>query len=72
MLRQESTTPAAVWRKSSRSAAVGHCVEVAVRPEAVLVRDSKDAAGPVLRFPVEQWSGFVHGVRAGEFDRPTG
>jgi hypothetical protein len=58
------------WRKSSRSGAAGHCVEVADAPAAVLVRDSKDAAGPVLRFDTLGWTGFIAGVRAGEFDRP--
>ena len=35
-----------VWRKSSRSGAAGHCVEVAETPAVVHVRDSKDADGP--------------------------
>jgi len=58
------------WRKSSRSGAAGHCVEVANVPAAVLVRDSKDVTGPVLSFDAPDWSGFIAGVRAGEFDRP--
>ncbi|MFC7531364.1 DUF397 domain-containing protein [Actinoplanes sp. GCM10030250] len=58
------------WRKSSRSGAAGHCVEVADVPAAVLVRDSKDATGPVLRFGTGDWTGFIAGIRAGEFDRP--
>jgi hypothetical protein len=58
------------WRKSSRSGAAGHCVEVADAPAAVLVRDSKDITGPVLSFGTGDWSGFIAGVRAGEFDRP--
>jgi predicted secreted Zn-dependent protease len=58
------------WRKSTRSGAAGHCVEVASVPAAVLVRDSKDAAGPVLSFGTPGWSGFIAGIRAGEFDRP--
>jgi predicted secreted Zn-dependent protease len=57
------------WRKSTRSGAAGHCVEVANVPAAVLVRDSKDVDGPVLTFAAAQWSGFIAGVRAGEFDR---
>ncbi|MEU4243203.1 DUF397 domain-containing protein [Actinoplanes sp. NPDC026619] len=57
------------WRKSTRSGAAGHCVEVADVPAAVLVRDSKDVEGPVLSFAAAQWSGFIAGVRAGEFDR---
>ena len=58
------------WRKSSRSGAAGHCVEVANAPAAVYVRDSKDATGPVLRFNERNWSSFIDGIRAGEFDRP--
>jgi len=59
------------WRKSKRSGAAGHCVEIAETPAAVLVRDSKDANGPVLRFPQSGWERFLAGVRDGEFDRPT-
>lgn len=58
------------WRKSTRSGAAGHCVEVANVPAAVLVRDSKDVDGPVLTFADRDWSGFIAGVQAGEFDRP--
>jgi hypothetical protein len=58
------------WRKSSRSGAAGHCVEVASTRAAILVRDSKDATGPVLSFDTPDWTGFLAGVRAGEFDRP--
>jgi uncharacterized protein DUF397 len=58
------------WRKSRRSGAAGHCVEVAETPLAVLVRDSKNANGPVLRFGTPGWKGFIDGVRDGEFDRP--
>ncbi len=62
--------PGLTWRKSSRSAAAGHCVEVAREPEAVVVRDSKDVVGPVLRFADADWDAFLAGVRIGEFDRP--
>ena len=57
------------WHKSTRSGAAGHCVEVAETPATVFVRDSKDSAGPVLRFDATTWSGFLEGVRNGEFDR---
>jgi predicted secreted Zn-dependent protease len=67
MTMQDTTL---TWRKSSRSGAAGHCVEVAEAPTAVLVRDSKDATGPVLSFGAPDWTGFLAGVRAGEFDRP--
>jgi hypothetical protein len=58
-----------VWRKSTRSGAAGHCVEVAETPATVLVRDSKDVTGPVLRFAAPGWADFIAGVRNGEFDR---
>ena len=57
------------WRKSTRSAAAGHCVEIATAAAAVFVRDSKDVAGPVLEFGAEGWADFLGGVRAGRFDR---
>lgn len=60
---------ALTWRKSTRSGAAGHCVEVASAATAVFVRDSKDAAGPVLEFGAAGWTEFVAGVRDGEFDR---
>lgn len=49
------------WRKSTRSGP-GDCVEVAFVDETVLVRDSKNPAGPVLRFGVESWKEFLNGV----------
>jgi hypothetical protein len=53
------------WRASSYSnAAGGDCVEVADGfPGAVPVRDSKNPAGPVLRFRAAAWSAFVDGMK---------
>lgn len=56
-----------VYRKSSASADTGNCVEVAKGTE-ILVRDSKDKAGPVLHFTTAEWAAFLAGVKAGEFD----
>lgn len=49
------------WRKSTRSnGSGGACVEVADNlPDLVAVRDSKDAAGPVLTFVPDAWRAFV-------------
>jgi len=33
------------------------------------VRNSRDSAGPVLRFTPAEWHAFLGGVRNGEFDR---
>jgi predicted secreted Zn-dependent protease len=60
---------ALTWRKSTRSGAAGHCVEIASAASAVFVRDSKDVAGPVLEFGAVRWAEFIAGVRHGEFDR---
>lgn len=68
-----SETPAGEplrWFKSTRSASNGNCVEVASMVTGVVVRDSKDPNGPVLRFSTEAWQGFIEGVRTGAFDRP--
>jgi len=57
------------WTKSSLSFANGDCVEVACLPDGTIgVRDSKDTAGPVLRFTASEWKAFVGGARNGEFD----
>jgi hypothetical protein len=57
------------WRRSAAcSGADTTCVEVAMREQVVLVRDSKDPGGPRLRFDRAEWVAFVAGVRAGEFD----
>lgn len=73
-----------VWQKSSRCGESSHCVEVQFRRASfcesgacveaaavqgmMLVRDSKDPNGPVLRFDRDEWEAFVKGVKAGEFD----
>jgi hypothetical protein len=57
------------WRKSSRSGSSGgQCVEVALAHEAVMVRDSKNADGPMLVLVPPTWSNFRAGIVAGRFD----
>jgi Domain of unknown function (DUF397) len=54
-----------VWRKSSRSANGGNCVEVAWPADGVAVRDSKNPDGLRLTFGVAQWRAFLDEVRRG-------
>ncbi|MDG4830266.1 DUF397 domain-containing protein [Solwaraspora sp. WMMD1047] len=52
------------WRTSRRSTATGNCVEVADNlPGRVLVRDSKDQAGPSLTFGPSAWAAFLQAVK---------
>ncbi|TDC40027.1 DUF397 domain-containing protein [Micromonospora sp. KC213] len=60
-----------VWRKSSRSLNENaQCVEVALTPHAVGIRDSRDPAGPALMVDAAGWTMFIgaikhHGFRPG-------
>jgi hypothetical protein len=56
------------WRKAKRSAGNGACVEVAPANGKLLVRDSKDPDGSVMKYPGPSWRAFVADVREGQFD----
>jgi hypothetical protein len=51
------------WKKSSRSAG-GNCVEVAIMPTAVLIRDSKAPAEGSLTFSSDSWASFIQAVKS--------
>ncbi len=52
--------PESAWFKSSYSGQNGgNCVEVAVEPSTVRVRDSKDKQGPSLSFTPQAWAAFA-------------
>lgn len=55
------------WRTSVRSSG-GSCVEIQTRPEAVLVRDSKNRDGGMLAFDRASFADFLGGIKDGEFD----
>lgn len=58
--------PANAWRKSSASARVGECVEVATKSSLVLTRDSRDRSGAVLMFTRAQWLGLLERIKNGD------
>jgi hypothetical protein len=53
----------ATWRKSSYSTANSECVEVARTADAVGVRDSKNATGPMLTLAPNGWSALIDTLR---------
>jgi len=54
-----------IWRKSRLSGESGGCVEVAKSDTSVLVRDSRDRPGAILKFSPAQWRGFVSSIKNG-------
>ena len=59
--------PCVAWRKSKASNS-GGCVEVAVDNRSVLIRDSANRGGTVLRFSSTAWSAFLVDARNEDFD----
>ncbi|MEW1628825.1 DUF397 domain-containing protein [Streptomyces sp. NPDC089173] len=57
----DASAPELRWFKSSHSdsGSGSECVEVAAAPDAVHVRDSKNAHGPRLAVAPAAWAGFV-------------
>lgn len=60
-------TEQAAWRKASFCAS-GQCVEVTEQNGMIIMRDSKEPHGGMLRYTIEEWQSFVRGIKAGEFD----
>ncbi|WP_203824522.1 DUF397 domain-containing protein [Actinoplanes palleronii] len=55
------------WRTSSFCNNTS-CVEVAVTPDFVAVRDSKNLQLQALTYTTEEWRQFIAGAKSGEFD----
>lgn len=57
------------WRTSSYTSNGANCVEVAVSPQLVGVRDTKARDSGTLAFDAAAWRGFLAAVKAGGYDR---
>jgi hypothetical protein len=55
------------WRRSSACVG-GECVEVAALPDGIAIRQMVGEWSGQLLFTMDEWTAFVGGVKAGEFD----
>ncbi|WP_447038284.1 DUF397 domain-containing protein [Streptomyces sp. DSM 118878] len=55
------------WFTSSYSSGEGQCIEIAVLPNTIASRDSKDLDSPVLLFTRDGWRNFIGAVNRREF-----
>jgi hypothetical protein len=57
------------WRKSRHSMSNGNCVEAAASGlNSIVVRDSANRAGDVLRYSTRVWLVFLAQAKVGKFD----
>ena len=63
MIAQHDEYAAAAWRKSRASADSGACVEVAPWHSFVLVRDSHNRTGGLLKVTGNQWHEFLESIQ---------
>ena len=66
VVHDQEGSSAPLWRKSTRSAHNGNCVEVArFSGRRVAVRDSKNPMGSPIVFAAQDWAGFVANIKNG-------
>ena len=56
------------WIKATASNQGGECVAMRRHGDAVEVRDSKNPAGPHLRFTTREFAAWLDGAKHAEFD----
>lgn len=66
MATQPNQDSTLIWRKSSASGGNSSCVEVAKPASLVLIRDSRNRSGTVLKLSCAQWRSLVQRIRDGE------
>jgi hypothetical protein len=52
------------WRKASRSANDGACVEVALVNDQIAVRDSRNPGGGLLQYSAPSWHDFISVIKS--------
>ena len=52
------------WRKSSWNVGDGDCIEVATGDYGIMIRDSKDRGGPILKFTADSWVSLLETLRS--------
>jgi uncharacterized protein DUF397 len=62
----KSASSSLAWERSAGCEG-GSCVEATSLGGEILVRDSKDPDGPVLRFDRAEWDAFLRGIHEGQF-----
>jgi hypothetical protein len=55
------------WRRASFCAS-NECVEVAQRNSMIILRDSTQPRGSMLRYAARDWGAFVRSIKSGKFD----
>jgi Domain of unknown function (DUF397) len=63
MSSEESEMRSLAWRKATRSAANGECVELASTRSYVAIRDSKNPEGAILTCSSEMFRSFLMGIK---------
>ena len=59
------------WRKSRYSGGEGNCIEVADSGNRVLVRDTQDRTGPVIKVSLAAWRRFAEQVKRSLASNPA-
>jgi hypothetical protein len=66
-MRRSGAPQTPAWRRSSFCAS-SECVEIARLDDMIVMRDSKDPSGHVLRYTTEEFRFLVRNIKAGEYD----